>query len=154
VYEIVPKLNIQDVLRYAIAYLFWLLAGLLALLVIFASRAALNALWPAMNLSRWLLRPIDRFGLVFMSLLWLVYVIFCEHYYRSSITKVRLRRSNVGTSVTLRAEDAEGGRFTKTLTHLGLDILARRLVPTLGIPLIVLGLAYLVYQLSWVMMSR
>jgi hypothetical protein len=153
-YEIVPKLNIRDVLRYAIAYLFWLLAGLLALLVMFTSRAALNALWPAMHLSRWLLRPIDRFGLVFMGLSWLVYVIFCEHYYRSSITKVRLRRTNVGPSVISRPEDAEEGRFIETLTRLGLDVLARRLVPTLGIPLIVLGLAYLVYQLSWVMMSR
>ena len=95
-YDIMPKLTIRDLLRYAIAYMFWLISALIALGAIFMVRAALNAFWPAMHLNRWVLRPLDRFGLVFMGLLWLVYVIFCEQHFRSSITMVRLRRPGQG----------------------------------------------------------
>jgi hypothetical protein len=151
-HDIMLKLNARDVLRYVIAYVFWLLAGLIGLLVLFVARAALNALWPAMGFSRWLLRSFDQFSLVLMGLLWLVYVIFCEDYYRTSITKVRIRRMKAEINATVRAENARESKLTKALARLGLDVLARRLVPTLGIPLILLVLAYLVYRISWIIM--
>ena len=154
-YDIMPKLTIRDLLRYAIAYMFWLISALIALGAIFMVRAALNAFWPAMHLNRWVLRPLDRFGLVFMGLLWLVYVIFCEQHFRSSITMVRLRRPGQGMRSSLQAgEGASGGKLMRTLKRLGLDVLAKRLVPTLLIPLAILGLAYLVYSVSWIIMRR
>jgi hypothetical protein len=146
------KLKARDLFGYAIAYAFWLLAALVALAAVFMIRTALNALWPITGWSRWVLRPIDRFGLVFLGLLWLVYVIFCEQHFRSSITAARYRRMNESMRVTPRAETAAPGRFMRTLAKLELDILARRLVLTFAIPLAVLGLAYLAYLLSWRLM--
>jgi hypothetical protein len=153
-YDVQPKLTARDVLGYVIAYVFWLLAALLAMGAIFMLRAALNAFWPAMKWNRWLLRPVDRFGLMFMGLLWLVYVIFCEHHFRSSITEVRNRRMQAHMHSQPQAAGAGGSRVMKALRRLDLDVLARRLLPTLSIPLIALGVGYLVYSLSWVIMAR
>lgn len=153
-HDIMPKLTMRDLLRYAIAYMFWLVAALIALVAMFMLRTALNAFWPAMDWNRWLLRPVDRFGLVFLGLLWLVYVIFCEQYYRSSISEVRIRRMNDDMRPTSRAKETSGSKLMRTLKRLGLDVLARRLLATLWIPVIVLALAYLVYLLSWVIMAR
>jgi hypothetical protein len=100
------------------------------------------------------LRPVDRFGLVFMGLLWLVYVIFCEQHLRTAITAVRLRRLDRTMRVTPRPEQASQSRFMTFLARMGLDVLARRLVPTLLIPLAIMGLGYLVYSISWVIMTR
>jgi hypothetical protein len=74
--DIMPRLTLRDILGYAIAYMFWLVAALIALVAMFMARTALNVLWPALGLNRWVLRSVDRFGLVFMGLVWLVYVIF------------------------------------------------------------------------------
>jgi hypothetical protein len=152
--DIVPRLTLPDLLRYAIAYMFWLVAALLALAAMFMVRAALNAFWPAMQWNRWVLRPVDRFGLVLMGLLWLVFVIFCEQHYRSSITEIRVRRMDNSLGSTSRIKGARGNGYMRTLRRLGLDILAQRLVRTLSIPLAVLGVAYLVYLLSWVVLAR
>jgi len=147
------RLTVRDVFGYTVAYLFWLAAAVLGLGAIFMLREALNAFWPAVGWSKWLLRPLDRFGLVLLGLVWLVYVIFCEQYYRSSITEVRIKRMRAEMGTRPQEEDA-GNKRMGTLKRLGLDILARRLLPTLGIPLIALGLGYLVYSLSWVSMTK
>ena len=153
-HDLRPKLTIRDLLGYAIAYMFWLVAALLALGAMFMLRTALNAFWPAMNWNRWVLRPVDRFGLVLLGLLWLVYVVFCEQHYRSSITKVRIRRMDAEIRSTPQAEEAAGNRVMRTLRRLGLDVLARRLVPTLIIPLAAFAIGYLFYLLAWVVMAR
>lgn len=152
-HDVSPRLTIRDVFRYAVAYFFWLVAALLALGAMFMLRAALNAFWPAIGWNRYLLRPIDRFGLILLGLLWLVYVIFCEQRYRSSITEIRLKRMRAEMGTMPQEEDA-GNKLMNALKRLGLDLLARRLFPTLGIPLIALGLGYLVYSLSWVSMRQ
>ena len=141
-YDIQPKLTLRDLLGYAIAYMFWLLVALLALGAVFMLRAALNVFWPAMEWNRWLLRAVDRFGLVILGLLWLVYVIFCEHQLRSSITEVRNRRMQAKMQSKVQVEGADGNRFVKALRRLNLDVLARRLLPTLSIPLIALGMGH------------
>ena len=153
-HDLRPKLTIRDLLGYAIAYMFWLVAALLALGAMFMLRTALNAFWPAMNWNRWVLRPVDRFGLVLLGLLWLVYVIFCEQHYRSSITQVRIRRMDAEIQPTAPAEEVAGNWLMRTLRRLGLDVLARRLVLTLSIPLAALAIGYLFYLLAWVVMAR
>jgi uncharacterized membrane protein len=148
-YDIRPQLKLRDIFAYAIAYMFWLLAALVALVAVFMIRMALNAFWPVTGWNRWLLRPIDRFGLLFLGIVWLVYVIFCEQYFRSSITEVRVRRMNASMRVTPRPETTVPNGFMRAMARLGLDVLARRLVLTFAIPLAVLGLAYLVYWAAW-----
>ncbi len=156
--EVKPRLTAGDVFSYALAYLCWLLAAALSMLALFMVRTALNIAWPVMvgteATNRWALRAIDRFGLVFMGLVWLVYVIFVEQYYRSSITEARTRRYKEQTRLTPRAEPTPEYRVMRFSRRIGLDILARRLVLTMGIPLAVLGVSYLVYQLSFVLLAR
>ena len=153
-YDLKPKLTLRDLVGYAIVYMFWLLAALLALGAVFLLRAALNALWPAMGWGRWLLRAVDRFGLVLLGLLWLVYVIFCEHHLRSGITEARIRRLRAELKPAPPVQDTYGNRFMAFLRRIDLDLLARRLIFTLSIPLIALAVGYLVYSLSWVIMAR
>jgi hypothetical protein len=156
--KVKPKLSAGDVFSYVLAYAFWLLNAALSMLALFMARTALNTAWPVLvgteATDRWLLRAVDRFGLVLMGLLWLVYVIFVEHQYRSSITEARTRRHKEQTRLTPRAEPVPKYRLMRFLRRLGLDILARRLVLTMGIPLAVLGISYLVYQLSFVFLAR
>jgi hypothetical protein len=162
--DVRPSLTLRDILRYGIAYMFWLLAAVSALAAMLMARSALNVLWPTVGLSHWVLRPVDRFGLLFLGILWLVYVIFCEHHYRTSITEVRIRRDLRSTANAaprpvpqagaLSDEDAGGGKLARALADMGLDILARRLVPTLVIPLILLAAVYAIYRLSFVLLVR
>ena len=156
--EVSPGLTAGDVFSYALAYTCWLLTAALSMIALFMVRTAFNVAWPAMvgteATDRWVLRAIDRFGLVFMGLVWLVYVIFVEHQYRTSITEARMRRYREETRLTARADSAPRSGLMGYLRRLGLDILARRLAPTMGIPLAVLGIAYLVYWLSFVLLAR
>ncbi len=117
-------------------------------------RTTLNVAWPVMGGSRWVLRAVDRFGLVFIGLVWLVYVIFVEQYYRSGVTAVRMRRDKEREHPALQAEATRAKGLRRMLRRLGLDILARRLVPTIGIPLAVLLVTYLVYQLIFAILGR
>ena len=87
--DITPRLTIGDIIGYLLAYMCWICTAAAGMLALLQARNALNVLWPAAGGSHWVLRPIDRFGLVLMGLLWLVYVIFCEQNYRTAITAVR-----------------------------------------------------------------
>jgi hypothetical protein len=155
--EVGPRLTVGDLFSYVLAYMCWLLTAALSLAALFMVRTALNVAWPALvgtdSTDRWILRAIDRFGLVFMGVVWLIYVIFVEHQYRTSITEARTRRHKEQTRLTPRAELAPKSGPMRYLRRLGLDILARRLIPTTGIPLAVIGVAYLIYQLSFVLLA-
>ncbi|MFN2157693.1 MAG: hypothetical protein ACK2UX_20875, partial [Anaerolineae bacterium] len=90
--QVQPKLTLGDVFGYALAYLGWLLTAAVGMLAIFQTRTMINALWPVLGGSRWVLRAVDRFGLLFLGLIWLVFVIFVEQHFRSAITLARERR--------------------------------------------------------------
>jgi hypothetical protein len=148
--DITPKLTIGDVIGYFIAYMCWICTAAAGMLAILQARNALNVLWPAAGGSHWVLRPIDRFGLVLMGLLWLVYVIFVEQHYRTGITVVRQRRHKARTDPgSVPALPPAQGWFMKMLRRLGLDILAMRFLPTLMLPLVLFVIAYLAQQLGF-----
>jgi len=142
--EISPKLTVMDLLGYLLAYVCWLFTASLSILTVLLMRNALNLLWPLMGGNRWVLRAADRFGLVFLGLVWLVYVIFAENHFRSSITDVRLRRAKTRARPLLRAAEAQMDPGTRVLRRLGLDILLQRVVPTVAGPVAVLALSYVV----------
>ena len=146
--EMQPRLTIRDLFGYAIAYAIWVVVAAIGMFAILQLRNALQLMWPVISDNKWLLRPIDRFGLVFLGLVWLVYVIFVEQYYRSAITMVRARRlrARVGS---LRASDrAPQNRVLRALRNVGLDILAQRLLPTIGAPVAALIIAYGLFYLA------
>jgi hypothetical protein len=144
--EIQPKLTVVDVLRYLVAYACWIISALLSMLTLLITRNALNVVWPLLGGNRWLLRAVDRFGLVFLGLVWLVYVIFVEQHYRLSITAVRTRRGNPQTGTPPTPTSIPRNPVMRFLRKLGLDILARRFVSTMIPPLALLAVAYVTEQ--------
>lgn len=152
--DITPRLTIGDVIDYLLAYLLWLVIAAVSMVAMLFIRNALNAVWPVISDNRWLLRPIDRFGLVFMGLVWLVFVIFVEQYYRLAITDARYRRLRLRTRAKASDTALPRNPVIKFLRRLGLDILVRRFVPTLVVPLILLGLAYGAQTLAFFLMTR
>ena len=153
--DITPKLTIGDLIGYLIAYMCWICTAAAGMLAILQARNALNVLWPAAGGSHWVLRPVDRFGLILMGLLWLVYVIFCEQHYRSAITVVRVRRLKARTDPgSVPALAPVQGWFMKMLRRLGLDILALRFLPTLMLPLVLFVIGYLLAQLGFEMVKN
>ena len=144
-----PKLTLRDIFGYLLSYFCWLCTAAVGMLAVFQTRNALNVMWPALGLSHWVLRPVDRFGLVLLGLLWLMYVIFVEQHYRSSITIVREKRFRVRTDSTVQPSRPPSGRFKRLLYRMGLDILAMRFVLTLMFPLVWFVIMYLLQQLGF-----
>ena len=156
--QVQPKLTVGDVFGYALAYLCWLCTAAVAMLAVFQTRNMINALWPVLGGSRWVLRAIDRFGLLFLGLVWLVFVIFVEQHFRTAITFARERRHKArqGSEGETRRPLAPRphGRFMRFMYRLGLDMLAMRFVPTLMLPLVWFVIAYLLQQLAFALLGR
>jgi hypothetical protein len=147
--EMQPRLTIQDLFGYAIAYAIWVVVAAISMFAVLQLRNALQAMWPVISRNRWLLRPIDRFGLVFLGLVWLVYVIFVEQYYRSSITTVRMRRYRARAGSPRASDSAPQNKVLRALRRVGLDILAQRMLPTLGAPVAAVIIAYGLFYLAF-----
>ena len=148
-----PRLTFRDVLGYLLAYLIWILGAAISMLALFVIRQMINVMWPVLGGSRWVLRAVDRFALVFLGLVWLVYSIFTEQFFRMAITEVRLRRlkARVNPSPTPLPEPKSA--LLGHLRKIGLDILARRVVTAIGIPTLILGAAYGLFQLAFVILG-
>jgi hypothetical protein len=137
-----PSFTFGDLVGYLLAYMCWIATAAVSLATMLFARNALNVIWPILHGNRWLLRAIDRFGLVFLGLVWLVYVIFVEQYYRTSITDVRNRRYRYHIEPTRKHMPAPDNKLLAFLNRLGLDVLGRRFVISFGVPLIILGISY------------
>ena len=145
-----PRMKIRDLLAYAIGYAFWFIAAAITLVAVFQARNTLNTIWPVFGNSnqwRWLLRPIDRFGLLFLGLVWLVYVIFIEHYYREGVTVLRMKRDGLHTNILI--ENIPQNKVMRFLRRLGLDVLGWRIIVTLIPAIVVLAIVYLLQQLGF-----
>jgi hypothetical protein len=112
--QVRPRFTFRDFLGYLLAYWFWIMGAAVALLALIMIRQMINVMWPALgeailkwhetwtempdglvqigDRTNWTIRAIDRFALVFLGLVWLVYSIFTEQFLRMAITDVRLRR--------------------------------------------------------------
>ena len=146
--EMRPKLTVQDTLRYLLAYTCWFFSASISILTLFQIRSTFNVVWPVLGGSRWVLRPIDRFGLVLLGLIWLVYTIFAEHHYRSSITAVRMRQAKLKTSPPTQGKGSQENQAKRVLKKLGLDILVRRFIPMTAVPLALLLVFYLIQKIA------
>ena len=130
------RLTARDCFGYVLAYVFWLLALALGALALFGTRNAFNTIWPLFGTDfqwRWILRAVDRFGLVFLGVVWLVYELFVESHYRSAITAVRVREFKGRKAPAL--QDGQANWATRWLARMGLDVLVPRFVTTIS-PLI------------------
>ena len=153
--DIELKLTVRDFFGYVLAYVLWLLAAAVALVAVFEARTALNVMWPALGSGvrwGWTLRAVDRFGLVFLGLVWLVYAIFCEQHYRSAITAVRIRAFKGKKAPAL--EDGQARWAARQLARMGLDVLASRVAVTIAPPLALWLVSFLVKQLAFWLLLR
>jgi hypothetical protein len=153
--DIELKLTVRDVFGYVLAYLLWLLAVSVGMLAVFEARNALNAIWPVLGSGPrwgWTLRPIDRFGLIFLGLVWLVYAIFCEHHYSSAITAVRVRRFRGKEAPAL--EDERAPWAARQLARMGLDVLIPRVAVTITLPIVLWLVSFLIKQLAFRLLLR
>lgn len=146
------KLTFRHVFGYILAYLFWFLTASIGMLAMLEARNALNMLWPVLGSGvrwTWILRPVDRFGLVFLGLVWLVYEIFVENHYRTAITNVRIREYRGKTAPALASDRANP--VMRQLARMGLDLLVPRFIatilPPIAIWLVSLFLKWLAVQL-------
>jgi hypothetical protein len=123
------------------------------MVAVFVIRQMINVMWPALGGSRWVLRAVDRFSLVFLGLVWLVYSIFTEQFFRTAITDVRLRRLKDRVDPSPNPPPEPKIALMKHLRKIGLDLLARRVVSAIGIPTLILGAAYGLFQLAFVILT-
>jgi len=150
--DIQLRLRFRHVVGYILAYLLWLLVIAIGLVAVLEARNALNVVWPLLGSGirwQWVLRPVDRFGLVFAGLAWLVYTIFAEDWFRLAITAVRRREQG---GVVVPAVGGWGGTWTgRNLARLGLDVLASRfvraMVPVIAVWVLSLGIKSLAFGL-------
>jgi hypothetical protein len=151
--QVRPKFTFRDLLGYLLAYWFWILGAAISMLAVFMIRQMVNVMWPALGGNRWVMRAIDRFGLVFLGLVWLVYAIFTEQFFRTAITQVRERRHKARVNPSPNPPPEPKTAFMKHLKKIGLDILAQRLLYAIGIPLLILGAAWGLFRLSFIILD-
>ena len=148
-----PRFTLRDLLGYLLAYWFWILGAAVAMVALFVIRQMLNVMWPALGGNRWVLRALDRFGLVFLGLVWLVYSIFMEQFLRTAVTEVRERRLKARVNPSPNPPPEPKSALMRHLRKIGLDILAKRVVYSIGIPTLILGAAYGLFQLAFVILE-
>ena len=151
--QVRPRFTFRDLLGYLLAYWFWILGAAISMLAVFMIRQMLNVMWPAIGGNRWVMRAIDRFALVFLGLVWLVYSIFTEQFFRMSITEVRERRLKARVDPSPNPPPMPKTALMKHLRKIGLDILSLRVVSAIGIPTLILGAAYGLFQLAFVILD-
>jgi len=151
--QVRPKFPFKDLFGYLVAYWFWILGAAISMLALFMIRQMINVMWPAIGGNRWVMRAIDRFALVFLGLVWLVYSILTEQLFRTAITEVRQRRLKARVDPSPNPPIEPQNKFMQHLKKIGLDILARRVVYAIGIPTLILGTAYGLFQLAFVILD-
>ena len=80
----------------------WIITGVLGLLGILIARSVVNKTYIALRLNPWALGAVDKWGFLLLGLVWLVFVIVCENYYREGIEgNVLWRRFGLITAAEL-----------------------------------------------------
>ncbi len=149
------RLTIGDVLRYLLAYGLWILLSAASGLLLLLWREPIKQL-TALSLAGnpyykihvveagGIVNSVDRFGLLVMGIVWVVYIIFAEEYLRGGIASARERRLRASLSpVTTSAAVPES-----RLRRWELDILAQRLPRLLLFPGILLGVWLLLMAIA------
>ena len=143
------KLTWHDVLGYVIAYALWLVTAALGFLALLQTRSMINIVWPILGGSRWVLRAVDRFALLALGIIWVLYAILAEDRFRSSVTLSRQRRFKASMPVVAE-QQARQERQTKSMSvldRLGLSLLVRRCTLAAAAPAMILIVTYLIEQI-------
>jgi hypothetical protein len=81
------KLSVRHALKIVVTYVLWLASAAVTLWVMLNMRLLLLVSLPmrVRNINPWALGAIDKFGTVFFGVVWLIWVIVSEAYFRKFI---------------------------------------------------------------------
>jgi len=93
---------VRKSVSYFLCYLSWIITGAVGFLGLIASRELCPRILAALSFDRWAAGAIDKFSFLIFSIIWLILVMFSEHYYREGILKKKLgKRFSLITSFQL-----------------------------------------------------
>jgi hypothetical protein len=115
----------QNVAPYTLAYLLWLLTLCMCIRAVLEIQVTANAVWVAIKGDPYSLGLINQLSVILGGLVALIYLFALEEDYRNAVT---LRR-------TAKPENFPKGKIVNQLANLGIDILLRRFVIAIAIPL-------------------
>ena len=124
----------KGILLHTLAYLLWLVSVVVCVAAIVQLRSTVNVLWVAFRGDRYSLGLVNQLCLLLGGLVALIYVMFLEGYYRSSITR-RGPKPQSGSDAAAYTAAPPPSRISQWLNTEGLAVLLRRFAITIAIPL-------------------
>lgn len=93
----------QTVFNYVACYVFWFAYGALSVWTILQYRDAILGLLPV--IGPWVMGAVDKFGILLLGLLALIWVLYLEHYLRTGVENGRFWRrviiAGIGQGIVL-----------------------------------------------------
>jgi len=80
----------KQILSYLLCYSLWVINGALGLLGILIARSVLVKASFTFRVNPWALGAVDKWGFFVLGLVWLMFVIACEDYYREGVPQDKL----------------------------------------------------------------
>ena len=80
----------RGILSYLLCYVLWAITSALGGLGILIARAVINKAYIAFRLNPWVFRAVDKWSFFLLGLVWLVFVVACEGYYREGVPRGKL----------------------------------------------------------------
>lgn len=146
----------RDSLAYLLAYTLWaVLSGVLGI-VLLILRSAVSPLFAVLLARnpyyftrtvelRGVVNSLDRLFLIVFAIMWVVYLIWAEEYFRTAVAKARERRLRARISPI--GESAPETR----LQHWSLDLLPRRVAIATAFPAVAMIINLLLQGLFWLL---
>lgn len=147
------NLTKRDIFNYLLAYILWFIMMGVGWLAVSQTRMMLNVLWPVLGGNRWVLRAVDRWGMVILVMAWLGAVVTLENYYRGAISQTRLRRERAAVGGSPLPRTTSTNPVIQCLARWELDLLARRFAITIAIPIGLFLVTYTIKQLAFVVIG-
>ena len=144
--ESVPLQTLEKIVLYGIAYLLWLVNGIVCLAVVIQLRSTVNVLWAALGGDRYSLGLVTQVSVILGGIGALVYVMFLESSFRESATR-RKQKPEPSDVVSARVSTVPS-RFMQWLTRVGLYVLLRCFVIATTIPLGLLAVLLIILSLD------
>ncbi|MEW5717228.1 MAG: hypothetical protein AB1817_01235 [Chloroflexota bacterium] len=127
--------DLEDFLRYAFAYLLWLVNSVVCIAAVFQLRSTTNAIWLLLGGDKYSLGLVTQLSTVLGGIAAFIYVMWLESSYRESIAP--------------RAPDLPPRRPARWLARVGVDVLLRRFAITTAIPLGLYVVLLILYEMAW-----
>lgn len=154
--EMLSRLTWRDTLAYLLAYALWIIYSAVSGVVMLLLRSALTPPLAILLLRnpyflthtvelRGMVSALDRTALIIFAIIWVVYMIWLEEWFRGSVKQVRERRLRAALS-------GEGQPLIETgLQRWSLDLLLRRAAIAALFPAALMVLYFLLQGVFWLL---